>query len=151
MTAAPDKRPAYEPAAELLKPASYDPNMKRPVSTVAGVLLVFLRVVVGAGRAADASRWTGACSLAELDVTIEGVEATPEWRRRRCRGRDPPRRRAARSTLLLRSSSSPGHNWARVMVMMFSAISITASFIQWWAQGQEITISGSFCRWASTS
>ena len=33
-----------------------------------------------------------------------------------------------------------GHNWARVVIMTFSALSISASFIQWWAEGQEITI-----------
>ena len=33
----PHKRPAFEPAARLLKPIGYDPEMQRPPSTVAGV------------------------------------------------------------------------------------------------------------------
>ena len=36
-----------------------------------------------------------------------------------------------------------GHNWARVMIMTFSSISITGSFIQWWAGGLELKITGS--------
>ena len=30
-----------------------------------------------------------------------------------------------------------GHNWARVIVMTFSVISISASFVQWWAEGRR--------------
>ena len=61
MTDAPDKRPAFEPAARLLKPTAYDPAMQRPTSTVAGAVLVLLRVVVGVicdriGRAGAADR-----------------------------------------------------------------------------------------------
>ena len=33
-----------------------------------------------------------------------------------------------------------GHNWPRVIVMVFSALSISASFLQWWADDQEIRI-----------
>jgi hypothetical protein len=33
-----------------------------------------------------------------------------------------------------------GHNWARVIIMAIAAISITASFLQWWDDGLEITI-----------
>ena len=44
---APHKRPAYEPAKRLLKPPRFDPEMKRPISTVAGVLLILLRVIAG--------------------------------------------------------------------------------------------------------
>ena len=44
----PQKRPAYEPPARLLSPARADPHMRRPVTIVAGTVLVLLRVVAGA-------------------------------------------------------------------------------------------------------
>ena len=47
-TPAPQKRPAYEPVARLLQPTGYNPAMRRPITTVAGVALVLLRVLVGA-------------------------------------------------------------------------------------------------------
>lgn len=142
MTAAPDKRPAYEPASQLLKPVSYDPDMKRPASTVAGVLLVFLRVVSGLiVLLTIVLDWRDA--LAEVDLTIEGVQTTPETTQAAL---------VAVVILLgvvllvdaaLALFILTGHNWARVTVMSLSAISITGAFIQWWTLNQEIRISGS--------
>ncbi|HYI50687.1 MAG TPA: hypothetical protein VEX42_03850 [Microbacterium sp.] len=142
MTNAPNKRPAFEPASELLKPVSRDPDMKRPASTVAGALLVFLRVVSGLIiLIMIVLDWRN--TLKEVDVTIEGVENTPEVAQ------------AALITvviflgvvLLVDAALAlfilTGHNWARVTVMTFSAISIVGAFIQWWSEGQEITINGS--------
>jgi len=142
MTNAPNKRPAFEPASELLKPVSHDPAMKRPASTVAGALLVFLRVVSGLiVLVMIVLDWRN--TLTEVDVTIEGVESTPE---------------VAQGVLIsvviflgvvllvdaaLALFILTGHNWARVTVMTFSAISIVGAFIQWWSEGQEITINGS--------
>lgn len=142
MTNAPNKRPAFEPASELLKPVSHDPAMKRPVATVAGALLVFLRVISGLiVLVVIVLDWRS--TLAEVDVTIEGVENTPE---------------VAQAALIavvillgavllvdaaLALFILTGHNWARVTVMTFSAISIVGAFIQWWSEGQEITINGS--------
>jgi hypothetical protein len=142
MTNAPNKRPAFEPASELLKPVRRDPAMKRPVSTVAGALLVFLRVVSGLiVLVMIVLDWRS--TLTEVDVSIEGVESTPD---------------VAQAVLIsvviflavvllvdaaLALFILTGHNWARVTVMTFSAISIAGAFIQWWSEGQEITINGS--------
>ena len=37
-----------------------------------------------------------------------------------------------------------GRNWARVIVMCISVLSISTVFGAWWVQGQEITLEGSF-------
>ncbi|HWM17856.1 MAG TPA: hypothetical protein VNP97_14865 [Microbacterium sp.] len=139
MTTAPDKRPAFEPPAQLLKPTGYDPDMKRPASTVAGVMLVLLRVIAGVV-------WIGSIALEweryvrEIDATYEDVVSTPQ---------------IAETTLLVAVIAIGvslvidavlaffvlgGHNWARVIIMAIAAISITASFLQWWDDGLEITI-----------
>ncbi|MFV0319722.1 MAG: hypothetical protein ACK5IN_05025 [Microbacterium sp.] len=33
-----------------------------------------------------------------------------------------------------------GHNWPRVVIMPFAAVSIVSSFTAWWVQGQEIML-----------
>jgi len=139
MTTAPDKRPAFEPPAQLLKPTRYDPDMKRPGSTVAGVVLVLLRVIAGVVWIASiALEWQK--YVRELDVSYEEVISTPQ---------------IAETTLLVAVIALGvfvlsdailaffvlgGHNWARVVIMSFSAISITTSFLQWWDDGLEISI-----------
>lgn len=139
MTHAPDKRPAFEPASELLKPISHDPDMKRPLSTVAGALLVYLRVAAGllwiAAVLLDLPSW-----LREIDVSFDDAADIPG---------------AAELSLgvllgfvgvylltdaVLAFFILRGHNWARLWVMTFSVISITASFLQWWADDLDIRI-----------
>jgi hypothetical protein len=142
VTDAPHKRPAFEPASELLKPVSHDPEMKRPPSTVAGVLLVFLRVLAGlVVLAAILLDWRN--TLREVDVSIEGVQNSPEVAQAALIGVV-----IFFGVVLIVDASLAlfiliGHNWARVTVMAFSVISITGAFIQWWSEDQEITISGS--------
>lgn len=142
MTAAPGKRPAYEPAAELLKPVSRDPGMKRPATTVAGVLLVLLRVVSGLiVLLTILLDWRTAVS--DIDLAVDGGQSTPAMNEAALVAAviflgivllvD-----AALAVLIL-----TGHNWARVTVMTFSAISIMGAFVQWWSGGQEIRIDGS--------
>jgi len=142
MTNAPDKRPAFEPASQLLRRPEADPDMKRPTSTVAGVVLVFLRVLAGlVVLASVVLQWRE--TIKDIDVTIEGTPSSPE---------------IAQAVLiavvvflgvvLIADSALAffiliGHNWARVTIMTFSAISITGSFIQWWSENQVISITGS--------
>lgn len=142
MTGTPGKRPAYEPASELLKPVAHDPSMKRPVTTVAGVLLVFLRVVSGLiVLLTIVLDWR--TSLTEVDLTIEGMETTPEMTQAALVGVVILLAAVLIVDAALALFILTGHNWARVTVMTFSAISITGAFIQWWSQNQAITITGS--------
>ena len=139
MTAAPNKRPAFEPASELLKPIRFDPDMRRPLSTVAGALLVYLRVLAGlvwiASVLLDWPNW-----LSEIDVSFDDAVSTPGLAE-------------ASLTVVLAAVGAflladavlaffilRGRNWARVVVMTFSVISITTAFAQWWFDGLEITI-----------
>lgn len=139
MTAAPNKRPAFEPASELLKPVGHDPDMKRPLSTVAGALLVFLRVLAGivwiGSVLLDWPNW-----LRDIDVSFDDAVTTP--------GLTEASLAFVLSAVgvfllvdgVLAFLILRGANWARVVVMTFSVISISAAFVQWWFDGQEITI-----------
>jgi hypothetical protein len=142
MSRAPDKRPAYEPAAELLKPVEYDPAMERPITTVAGALLVFLRVVSGLiVLLSIVLDWRK--SLAEVDLDISGVKTTPEMSQAVLIGIVIFLAVVLVADAALALFILTGHNWARVLIMAFAALSITGAFIQWWSEGQEITINGS--------
>ena len=142
MTNAPHKRPAFEPASELLKPVRHDPEMKRPPSTVAGVMLVLLRVLAGlVVMASIFLDWRN--TLREVDVSIEGVQSTPEIAQAALIGVVILLGVVLVVDAALALFILTGHNWARVTVMAFSAISITGAFIQWWSEDQEISISTS--------
>lgn len=135
----PDKRPAYEPAEKLLTRPQYDPEMKRPVSTVAGAVLVLLRVMAGVVWTIQfADRWevTGG----NVDPTLDGVALPSD---------------VVQLGLLLIVVASGivllidavfafliyrGWNVPRVIVMIIAVFSITGSFVGWWAEGQEVTI-----------
>ena len=139
MTDAPHKRPAFEPAAELLKPVAFDPEMKRPIATVAGAVLVLLRVLAGVLFIASVllawPTW-----VHELDVTIEDAASTPQLAELSLAFIVILVGGFLLIDLVLAFFILGGHNWARVIVMTFSALSITTAFLQWWAEGQEITI-----------
>ncbi|MFH8251301.1 hypothetical protein ACH3VR_13095 [Microbacterium sp. B2969] len=137
-TASSAKRPSYEPARRLLRPPGYRPDMKRPPTTVAGALLVFLRVVVGllflgelalnwnlvatesavaidgltAGEAAGIGLWI-VVGIISVVLIFDAVLAV----------------------FILR-----GHNWPRVIVMVFAVLSISAAFGSWWLYDLEITL-----------
>ena len=135
----PDKRSAYEPASTLLNRPRYDPAMKRPVTTVAGAVLVLLRVAAGVLFTVElARRWVATGGNA--DASIDGVKLPPEtvqlgfWAIIGIAG----------LILLFEAAFAVfiylGRNLPRVIVMVFAVGSITASFVGWWAEGQEITL-----------
>ena len=135
------KRVAYEPALDLVKPLGHDPNMKRPISTVAGAMLVFLRVIAGvvwvASVVAERSSWDvefadligtdqaaqdAITLLAVVFVVIGGLVLLVE---------------ALLGVFVLR-----GGNRARVIVMIFSTLAITGTFLGWWFDGETIALTG---------
>lgn len=143
MSANPDKRPAYEPASRLLQPTVYDPAMPRPAATIAGTVLVLLRVVAGAVVLAalavgwdqfvddtefvlDGSDLSGQSSGLGLALVL-GVGAA-----------------VLVVDLVLALFLFLGRNGARMWVMIIATFSISTSFVAWWAQGQEITLQGTF-------
>lgn len=142
-TPSPHKRPAFEPAARLLRPPGYNPDMPRPASTVAGVVLVLLRVAAGVFVIAGlGTAWEEA--LDSASVTLDAVEATAEviqvgfWIAVGF-GVIAIALDALFALLIYR-----GHNWPRVFVMAIATISIATSFFAWWTIGDEITIEGTF-------
>jgi hypothetical protein len=142
-TPEPRKRPAFEPAARLLKPTGYDPDMPRPTTTVAGVMLVMLRVLAGVVvLAALAAGWDALATSAE--VKIDGMDATPATRQLvlwvvLAIGVVVLAFEALLAILIFR-----GHNWPRVIVMLIAVISICSSFSAWWVLGEEITFESTY-------
>jgi hypothetical protein len=136
---APQKRPAYEPAARLLRPPRFDPEMKRPTSTVVGSALILLRVIAGVVVLVGiATGWDDI--LADPDTVLEGFDPSPEGSQAALWCVIAAGATVLLIDLLLAVFVFRGHNWARVIIMIIAVGSITTSFVAWWAQGQEITV-----------
>lgn len=132
------KRAAFEPAARLLRPTGYDPEMKRPLSTVAGAVLVFLRAIVGVLWLAELLlNWN--LIATQTAIALDGVDV----------GEQATAgliviaaiiAAAMIAEIVLAVFIFRGHNWPRVIVMSFAVISITTAFAAWWADDLEITL-----------
>jgi hypothetical protein len=142
----PVKRPAYEPAARLLRPVRHDPDMPRPAATIAGGVLVLLRAVAGfLVGGAIALVWQDILADPDVQLVLEGVD-----------GDSAEARQTALWIVLGIVVVSValdvtfavfvllGSNWARVAVMVLSVISISTTFFAWWVQGQEIRVDETF-------
>lgn len=136
----PHKRPAFESASRLIQPIPLDPRMPRPAATVAGALLVMLRVLAGILWLFDFivnwPRYAGG-----LFLELEDIELTASQLDEIAFGIvvsvvtlmllvD-----AVLAVLILR-----GVNWARVVVMIVSVLSISTAFAAWWSERMEITL-----------
>ncbi|WP_460772876.1 hypothetical protein [Microbacterium sp. GXF7504] len=139
MTEEPRKRPAFESPARLAQRPEADPTMKRPISTVAGAVLVFLRVAAGLlWMLALTLRWPELVHA--VDAQLDGVSLDADelglglgviWAVAGVvLGID-----LALGVLILL-----GFNTPRVIVMLFAVVSTTSAFVAWWATGQEIHI-----------
>ncbi|MET0736493.1 MAG: hypothetical protein ABWY55_12735 [Microbacterium sp.] len=143
MSDAPQKRPAFEPAARLLRPTGYNPDMPRPTSTIAGAILVLLRVIVGVFvLVALAVGWQDIVS--DPQTVLEGFDPTTDTANIGLWFIIAAGATVLLIDLLLAVFIYRGHNWARVVTMLIATMSIGTSFVAWWAQGQEITIEGTF-------
>lgn len=140
----PHKRPAFESPAALVGRVEADPGMRRPASTVAGAALVILRAIAGAIwvvavafgwpdwlRAVSAVFSGDASTSSELDGLIGGVGT---WVFVGVAGA------VLVGEALLGVLILGGRNIARVLVMLFSVISICTAFVGWWADGHDIRI-----------
>lgn len=135
----PRKRPAYEPAARLLQPTTADPAMKRPAATLAGALLVLLRVAVGVAFLWELSQhWNDLAS--NLDDGIDGITLTADDRALGLTFVVAVGAAVLLVELLLAVLILLGRNLPRVIVMVFAVFSISGSFAAWWSEGQEITL-----------
>lgn len=138
----PHKRPAFEPPTRLMRPYAYDPQMRRPTSTVAGAVLVLLRVIAGIVWTSEvALHWNTYAT--KVDAVLDGTDFSQQAVQIALAvfvgiSAIVLLADAAIAVLILR-----GVNWARVVVMLFSVISITSAFVGWWVQGQEIVLQGS--------
>jgi len=132
------KRPAFEPASELAQAGPRDPRMRRPVPTTMGAALVLLRVLAGiAWLIALAAQWNDLIAEQFVEVPIDP---------------DDPAVSAALwfvlafggvlllFDLVMAVLISLGFNWPRIVVMVFSTLSISGTFAAWWAGDQNIAL-----------
>jgi hypothetical protein len=141
----PQKRPAFEPAARLLRPTGYDPDMPRPSSTTAGVVLVLLRVAAGALiLVALAAGWDALVASASADVELEGFDMTRDAERYALWLVIAVGAAVLAVDALLAILIYRGHNWPRVLVMLIAVISISSAFTTWWVLDQDIKLEGTF-------
>lgn len=135
----PAKRPAYEPAGRLMQPVRFDPGMQRPVTVVAGAVLVLLRVLAGIFVLLDiALNWHGL--VGQAGVELLGDSLTPDIEAVGLVVVVTVGAATLVADLLLAFFILRGSNTARVIVMLLSVISISTAFVGWWAQGQEVTL-----------
>lgn len=142
-TPVPHKRPAFEPPGRLLKPTGYHPEMRRPPTIVAGAGLVLLRVIAGvAVLIGIATGWDAI--IADPDTVLEGFDPSPAGSQAALWFVLAAGGTVLLIDLLLAIFVFRGHNWARVIVMIIAAGSISILFFAWWAQGQEIKVETTF-------
>ena len=135
----PAQRPAYEPIDRLLRPTPYDPDLRRPATTVAGACLVLLGAVVSVLSMVDiATNWH--TYLKSIVLEIGGAVPTPDVVNASLAVILGVIGVTAVVELVCGLLILRGSNAARVLVMIVSAISISAAFVSWWARDQEITL-----------
>ena len=135
----PAQRPAYEPIDRLLRPTPYDHDMRRPATTVAGACLVLLGAVVSVLSMVDiATNWH--TYLKSIVLEIGGAVPTPDVVNASLAVILGVIGVTAVVELVCGLLILRGSNAARVLVMIVSAISISAAFVSWWARDQEITL-----------
>ena len=143
MSETPAKRPAFESASRLLSPVAHDPHMRRPVTTSVAAVLVLLRVIAGVIVVmAIAADWQNL--VRDPGVVWDGFDSSSRavevgrWLVIGVGGA------VLLVDLVLGVFLFLGSNGARVVLMIIAALSISTSFVAWWAQGQEVTIEGTF-------
>lgn len=136
----PEKRPAFESPGDLVRPVGYDPNMPRPAAISAGAGLVMLRVIAGfLWLAALALNWGDIARGVEVtlgdEVTLTDDVKTIGLVLILGIGGVATLLEGVLAVLIYR-----GHNWARVLVMLYAVVSISAAFSTWWVGGQDIRV-----------
>ena len=140
------KRPAFESPASLAVPVAGPPTMRRPASTTAGSALVLLRVLAGVA-------WLVALSVQWDDVFTKAFDEAGEP----LTGDEFDATSQAvylfvvaligvvlLIDLILAVLTYLGLNWPRIVVMVISTFSISASFVTWWVGDQEVTLQTTF-------
>jgi len=135
----PRKRAAFEPPTTLFAPLHRDPSMRRPATITTGTLLLLLRVLAGILLIVGLwLEWPDVMGSADLAVGGDALTAEEEqfalWIVIAIMGVSL----AVQVSVLL--SLWWGRNWARLIVMIFSVVSISTAFTTWFLREQEITL-----------
>lgn len=131
----PTKRAAYEAPDTLLAPTPYDPQMRRPVTTITGAALLLLSSVLGILSVVGVLReWN--LGLLTLGATLDDALDSAA-------GGD--RTLLVTITVVLFVVDAlfgvlvfAGLNWARVFVMVFSVVNTSSAFVIWLTRGAEL-------------
>lgn len=133
----PEKRPAGEVTDRLLEEVHGDADMSRPLPTSAGALLILLRAVAGAFVALHIYS-----HLAHF-YNDAGLDLNPVT--------DPDGYETAQIVfvagniiqllfyVVLAAFIYFGRNWARILMMLLTVISISTSFVTWLASDLHLT------------
>lgn len=135
-----EKRPAFEPPAVLVERETPLPQMRRPIATSFGAVLVVLRALAGVV-------WLVALALEWDRVLTEDLDIELEP------GTDDAEASAVILSVVLIVGAIillavlamallvyRGSNWARITVMLFATISITVAAIDYFSDDAEITL-----------
>ncbi|WP_092963831.1 hypothetical protein [Agromyces sp. CF514] len=128
------KRSATEPFESLVGRTDAAPPMKRPAAVTMGAVLVVLRVLGGAiWLLLLGTNWRTVIAE-ELDVTT----VDPDTLNASLAIIVVPGAVILLVELVLAWLIFLGVNWARIVVMLFATLSISASFVAWWVGDQEL-------------
>ncbi len=141
MTSAPEKRPAFEMPVQLIQAEHGAADMPRPGSTVAGGLLVLLRVVAGVlFMIVVALDWDQIITAPDFGGDPLNADLTPDVSHLLLAAvlvvlAVPMLFDAVFAFLILQ-----GRNWPRVVVMFVSVLSTSTAFVTWVAGGNELHV-----------
>ena len=143
MDKTPDKRPAFEASAVLLRPPRFNPGMPRPATTVAGAFLIVLRTLLSATVLFGAAiGWDGFLGVVDAAIDVFGVDdlaagATDEvtFGATLC---------ILAFNLLLAVLVFLGRNWPRVTIMVFATADVLVAFSAWISAERTLSTSISF-------
>ncbi len=133
----PDKLPAFEAGTGLLRRPEFNPEMPRPITTVAGSLLVVARTVISAiVLFGAATRWNGVLSGLRLASDTLGLDKIL------AKASDSMLLGVACAVLLadlvLPVLILLGRNWPRVLIMTFVTLDILVAFTAWTSSEQAL-------------
>lgn len=142
MTTPPGKRPAGEFVGGLFARTAFDPDMRRPAATVAGGVLVLLRVLAGIGVLLTVGGLTDLLPIGQgalIDLLVADDDEPLAVGVILVVGSLLLAAEAVLALFIFR-----GHNWARVTVMLFAVASISFRFASWRMLGRRIELEGTF-------
>ena len=134
-----EKRPAFEPPAELIGPQPVPPTMRRPAATVFGAVLVVCRVLAGIVWLISLAVSWERLVTEDLEISIDSVSQEESSNiilvviligGALVLGVE----------LVLAVLVYLGSNWARITVMIFATLSVSVAAVDYFTGEEEISL-----------